>query len=158
MRLWLGSGSEGRAQVMLSDPARPAETFEGGEFQTLEADGSMAAHPFGLGDALAFVSHKYHCVQPVRRGRRNVLILEFWPGEERACGHRCTRHWGVCDYLRTGAPESDPGGSTAPGRTQMDEDVGEAEDEDEAEEDVRLLVLGALDRASPNFMGLTSLG
>ncbi|CAD7928677.1 unnamed protein product [Amoebophrya sp. A25] len=41
------------------------------------------------GDALLFVSHKYHCVQPVTRGTRRVLVLEFWRWPERRCGHRC---------------------------------------------------------------------
>ena len=35
------------------------------------------------GDAMVFVSHKRHCVQPLRRGRRRVLVAEFWHGESR---------------------------------------------------------------------------
>jgi hypothetical protein len=35
-------------------------------------------------------------VQPVSSGMRRVLIMEFWYGEERKCGHRCETHWGAC--------------------------------------------------------------
>ena len=80
-------GSLVTVDVMLSDPAAD---FEGGEFHTLESDGSMKPHAFGrMGDALMFVSHKYHCVQPVRAGLRRVLVLELWLGPERYCAHRC---------------------------------------------------------------------
>ena len=41
-----------------------------------------------------FVSHKYHCVDRVRSGRRNVMVLEFWYGPERQCPHRC-EHFGT---------------------------------------------------------------
>ena len=44
---------------------------------------------FKPGDGLMFVSHKYHCVQPVRSGLRRVLVLEFWAGPTRHCPHRC---------------------------------------------------------------------
>jgi hypothetical protein len=54
------------------------------------------AHEFRRGDALVFPSHKYHCVQPVKAGMRQVMILEFWVGEERDCNHRCERHFGEC--------------------------------------------------------------
>jgi hypothetical protein len=69
--------------VMLSDEA----SFDGGGFRTLEADGSLAPHAFARGDALLFVSHKPHCVAPVTRGVRHVLVVEFWEGE-------CTRRAG----------------------------------------------------------------
>ena len=35
-------------------------------------------------------------VERVTSGQRRVLIIELWEGEERQCGHRCTRHWGKC--------------------------------------------------------------
>ena len=80
-------GSLVTVDVMLSDPA---SEFEGGDFHTLESDGRMQPHEFArMGDALMFVSHKYHCVQPVRAGLRRVLVLEFWLGPERRCAHRC---------------------------------------------------------------------
>ena len=66
------------------------DEFEGGAFQTLEADGTMKAHQYEQGDALVFVSHKYHCVAPVTNGRRNVMIMELWKAPERTCAHRCT--------------------------------------------------------------------
>ena len=80
-------GSRVTVDIMLSNPAKD---FEGGEFHTLESDGSMKPHAFArTGDALVFLSHKYHCVQPVRSGLRRVLVLEFWRGPERHCAHRC---------------------------------------------------------------------
>jgi len=66
------------------------DEFEGGAFQTLEADGTMKTHQYEQGDALVFVSHKYHCVAPVTNGRRNVMIMELWKAPERRCAHRCT--------------------------------------------------------------------
>merc|ERR1719382_1688905 len=76
--------------------SRPGEDFDGGEFRTLEADGDLKAHEFGFGDAVAFVSHRRHCVAPVTRGLRQVLVTEFWHGEERDCAHRCCQRWGSC--------------------------------------------------------------
>ncbi|KAL7539631.1 LOW QUALITY PROTEIN: hypothetical protein ACHAXR_010094 [Thalassiosira sp. AJA248-18] len=73
--------------IMLSDD----DAFEGGDLQTQEADGTLKKHEFKQGDALVFVSHKYHCVDRVRSGRRNVMVLEFWYGPERQCSHRCER-------------------------------------------------------------------
>lgn len=79
--------------IMLSDN----ESFEGGNFQTYEADGRLKQHIFEQGDALVFVSHKYHCVSQVTAGRRNVMVLEFWYGAERQCPHRCERFGGeIC--------------------------------------------------------------
>ena len=56
----------------------------------------MKEHVFERGDALVFVSHKYHCVAPVTHGERRVLVIELWEGEERSCPHRCTERTGVC--------------------------------------------------------------
>ncbi|KAL9189397.1 hypothetical protein ACHAXT_009072 [Thalassiosira profunda] len=80
--------------VMLSEP----ESFEGGDLQTLEANRILTKHTFEQGDALLFVSHKYHCVGRVTSGRRNVMVIEFWHGPERRCNHRCERFGGqICD-------------------------------------------------------------
>lgn len=46
----------------------------------MEVDGSLKQHQFELGDALVFVSHKYHCVGPVTAGRRRVLVTELFCG------------------------------------------------------------------------------
>jgi len=89
------SGSLWTLDVML---AKPGEDFSGGEFQTPEDNGQMLKHYFGRGDAVVFVSHKQHCVAPVTRGRRQVLVIEFWHGEARECAHRCTERWGPCAY------------------------------------------------------------
>jgi hypothetical protein len=88
------AGSFITIDVMLSS----TDEFEGGQFQTLESDGTMRSYPFELGDALIFVSHKPHCVQPVRAGRRTVLVMEVWEGVERTCAHRCELHWKHCGH------------------------------------------------------------
>ena len=83
-------GSLVTVDILLSEPGID---FEGGEFGTLESDGQLLTHQFGgrdrPGDALLFVSHKYHCVQPVLKGRRRVLVIELWVGPDRDCEHRC---------------------------------------------------------------------
>jgi hypothetical protein len=79
--------------IMLSEPS--AE-FQGGEFQTLEPDGSFSMHPMEKGDALVFVSHKPHSVRRLVSGERRVLVMEIWEGVERQCGHRCDKHWMHC--------------------------------------------------------------
>ena len=83
-------GSLATVDILLSEPG---VDFEGGEFRTLESDGTLLPHQFGgrdrPGDALLFVSHKYHCVQPVCKGLRRVLVIELWLGPDRDCEHRC---------------------------------------------------------------------
>jgi hypothetical protein len=85
------------------------EALAGAEFQTFDrriarsnhrvSDKlTLKKHPFKPGDALVFVSHKYHSVTPLERGRRKVLILEFWRGQEAACGHRCDTPSGECGF------------------------------------------------------------
>ena len=82
-------GSLLTVDIMLSEPG----DFGGGEFSTLEPDGKLleqaAFNGDATGDALLFVSHKYHCVQPVISGLRRVLVMEFWVGPDRQCEHRC---------------------------------------------------------------------
>lgn len=79
--------------LMLSSPGAD---FEGGIFQTLEADGNLRRHHFDRGDALFFLSHKYHCVSPVSTGKRTVFVSELWDGLERRCNCRCLQPWGPC--------------------------------------------------------------
>ena len=69
----------------------------------------MEAHLFTKGDALVFPSHKYHTIAPVTRGRRQVLVLEFWRGDARPCNHRCEVESGPCDGH--GKPLSDDAAS-----------------------------------------------
>ena len=74
--------------VRLSHPG----DFEGGEFRTLECNGEMRSWPLAeVGDALLFLSHKYHSVSPVQSGKRNVLIMETWLGQECTRSHRCAQ-------------------------------------------------------------------
>eukprot|EP01062_Namystynia_karyoxenos_P053898 TRINITY_DN4390_c0_g1_i1.p1 TRINITY_DN4390_c0_g1~~TRINITY_DN4390_c0_g1_i1.p1 ORF type:complete len:831 (+),score=158.70 TRINITY_DN4390_c0_g1_i1:78-2495(+) len=81
--------------VMLSDPK--GGDFAGGHFMTQESDGcGKADYVFEKGDAVVFVSHKYHCVAPVTAGCRRVMVLEFWKGPERGCPHRCETVAGRC--------------------------------------------------------------
>jgi hypothetical protein len=95
------AGSCVTIDIMLGEPS------SGGEFQTLEAAASGSGgpsegagwprtHEFRRGDAVIFPSHKYHSVQPVKEGWRQVLIMELWIGEERGCNHRCEQHFGPC--------------------------------------------------------------
>ena len=57
---------------MLSDPGTD---FHGGGFSTMEGPGPHKKWAFGKGDALVFVSHKYHCVAPVMEGLRESSHL-----------------------------------------------------------------------------------
>ena len=66
-----------------------ANEFSGGTFGTLETNGELMHHSFGKGDAVAFISHKFHCVEKVTEGVRRVLVLELWRGPTRTCPHRC---------------------------------------------------------------------
>lgn len=61
--------------------------FEGGRFQTLEADGHSQEHTFERGDALIFLSHKYHCVSPGVQGWIHTQVLQ---------GHRSIRLRHAC--------------------------------------------------------------
>lgn len=86
------AGSLVTMDLMLSD----ASSFEGGTFQTLEADGTLLPHSFERGDLLIFLSHKFHSVSPVTQGTRQVLVMELWEGVERRCPSRCNLPWGPC--------------------------------------------------------------
>ena len=88
------AGSLITLDLMLSE----SESFDGGTFGTLEADGTMATHALSRGDAVVFVSHKYHTVSPVTRGTREVLVMELWRGPVRHCPHRCLKPEGECTY------------------------------------------------------------
>mmetsp|Transcript_76449 Transcript_76449/g.211171 ORF Transcript_76449/g.211171 Transcript_76449/m.211171 type:complete len:189 (+) Transcript_76449:59-625(+) len=108
------SGSLWTLDVML---AEPGVDFAGGEFQTPEDNGTLRTHHFGRGDAVVFVSHRQHCVAPVTRGRRQVLVIEFWHGEARECAHRCTSRWGKCEYcLATSVHDRIANAATKPDR------------------------------------------
>ena len=56
------------------------------------------SHIMMPGDALVFVSHKYHRVTRVEEGQRRVLVVELWSGVERTCGHRCDMMLGECQF------------------------------------------------------------
>ncbi|GAB5354465.1 hypothetical protein AAMO2058_000121100 [Amorphochlora amoebiformis] len=94
------SGSLITVDVMLADPK---VEFQGGEFKTPEANGDLRVHKFNKGDAVLFLSHKYHNVFPVTEGKRAVLVAELWEGPEKMCGHRCWEREGDCSYPKGGA-------------------------------------------------------
>jgi hypothetical protein len=85
-------GSLVTINLMLSDRSE----YQGGTFQTLEADGSMLAHTFERGDALILLSHKWHSVTKLEGGRRNILVSEIWEGLPRRCPQRCDQPWLPC--------------------------------------------------------------
>ena len=106
------SGSIYTFDVML---ARPGDDFDGGEFIGDAGDEPAFVN---AGDAIVFCSHKHHCVLPVTRGTRRVLVVEFWEGCERACGHRCERASGPC--------------RVRPLRAMVEESLGEMSADDRA--------------------------
>ena len=79
--------------------------------ETVAADRAFEEYPqFAQGDAMVFVSTKYHCVAPVTRGTRRVCVLEYWAGEPRVCPHRCKMPVGTCHYRRPPPDEQEDGG------------------------------------------------
>ncbi|CAJ1421292.1 unnamed protein product [Effrenium voratum] len=98
-------GSVFTIDVMLNSPGID---FQGGDFCTLESSGELQPHSFARGDALVFLSHKAHCVQPVTSGERQTLVMELWEGEERRCNHRCEQRWGPCEVVAGAALQVDP--------------------------------------------------
>lgn len=88
-------GSLVTCDIMLADSGKD---FCGGEFFTLEADGTHDIPTFNKGDAVLFVSHKYHGVKPVESGLRRVFVTEVWTGPEAECAHRCLLSDGGCNY------------------------------------------------------------
>ena len=71
----------------------------GGIFQTVNNSHHTTSHEqFAQGDALVFVSHKHHRVTQLQKGVRKVLVVEYWRGEQRKCGHRCDVPHGLCCF------------------------------------------------------------
>ena len=101
-------GSLVTINLMLSDRSE----YEGGVFQTLEADGMLLPHTFERGDALLLLSHKWHTVSKLEAGRRNILVSEIWEGLPRRCPQRCDQPWLPClcrmteDGVYTGGAEA----------------------------------------------------
>jgi len=71
-------GSLVTSSILLSSPS----TFEGGEFSTMELDKvTMNYHDnMNEGDAVVFVSEKWHSVEVVESGNRQSFVTEIWPG------------------------------------------------------------------------------
>jgi hypothetical protein len=108
---------------------QPGVDFEGGVLQTevVAGEGMVPVEGFGAGDGAIFVSHKFHCVTPVTAGIRNVLVLEFWRGEERHCPHRCGVFKGKCPLAGSGTVSMGAGVGVGAGAGV--EAVGEGEGE-----------------------------
>jgi hypothetical protein len=66
--------------TIVAQLSTPDEEYEGGVFRTHEMSGEQLEHPMELGDVVCLVSHKYHNVTSVTRGRRRVLVMELWQG------------------------------------------------------------------------------
>ena len=72
--------------IMLTD----TNEFEGGALVFPSNHEATPYEPdFEQGDAVFFLSHKFHNVTPLRKGRRQVLVCEIWDGPEKSCAHRC---------------------------------------------------------------------
>ena len=102
----MDQGSLLTIDILLTDPA----DIEGGVLQTLEADDQLRGHAWERGDALVFLSHKYHCVSELTRGTRQVLVCELWQGTENPSPSRDEEHrWRGAwkDEWRGGAAEAE---------------------------------------------------
>jgi len=77
-------------------------TFEGGGFQSLEPGNVIKTnYPLNRGDALVYVSHKYHRRAPLKSGVRRSLVIELWRGPESVCLHMCPSVCSeVCPYTK----------------------------------------------------------
>lgn len=62
--------------------------YDGGEFRTYEDGDVHKVHPMERGDAICFVSHKYHNIAELTRGTRRSLVTELWQGGVGHCGRR----------------------------------------------------------------------
>jgi hypothetical protein len=58
------------------------DEFQGGGFKTWEADETWCYHDLRQGDCLIIPSYKFHSVDTLTGGRRNVIIMEIWDGAE----------------------------------------------------------------------------
>tara|TARA_B110000208_G_scaffold91782_1_gene115462 strand:- start:127 stop:945 length:819 start_codon:yes stop_codon:yes gene_type:complete len=73
---------DGGSLVTSSILLTPQSSFTGGEFTMLEADEETVTEfpDFERGDALIFVSEKWHSVEVVESGQRCTLVTELWGG------------------------------------------------------------------------------
>ena len=71
--------------------------FEGGAFQTLEADGNLLAHEFEQGMRQSSSPTNITAWLPSPTARA-ACVFALWQGDERRCGHRCKKHFGECPF------------------------------------------------------------
>jgi len=71
-------GSLVTSSILLSHP----DDFTGGQFTCLESDRSTVTtfDEIRQGDAIVFVSEKYHSVEEVKSGNRRSFVSELWAG------------------------------------------------------------------------------
>jgi|AntAceMinimDraft_5_1070358.scaffolds.fasta_scaffold79862_1 hypothetical protein len=62
--------------------------YDGGEFRTYEDGDVHKVYPMERGDAIGFVSHKYHNITELTRGTRRSLVTELWQGGGGHSGRR----------------------------------------------------------------------
>lgn len=62
--------------ALLSD----SNDYEGGLFRTYESNDTHLIHSMNQGDAICFVSHKFHNITPLLKGIRKSLVIELWQG------------------------------------------------------------------------------
>ena len=98
--------------------------FSGGSMGFPTEDGNELQLPFERGDALVFVSHRFHHVAPVYSGTRSVLVIELWRGPPRTCPHRCLNPLGACAFRRAEV-EDDPSCALLPWVAEDEAAVGE---------------------------------
>lgn len=63
-----------------------SDEFDGGTFRTNEADDTQQEHHMNKGDAICFLSHKFHNIVPLSKGIRRSLVIELWQGGDGHAG------------------------------------------------------------------------
>lgn len=62
-----------------------ADEYAGGLFRTNEVGERHMIHEMNQGDAICFLSHKYHNITPLTWGCRKSLVMELWQGVLYTC-------------------------------------------------------------------------
>ena len=68
-----------RAEQLGGSPWPPELASAGA---SVECSSLSTQQAWEQGDALVFLSHKYHCVSRLTRGTRQVMVCELWQGTE----------------------------------------------------------------------------
>jgi hypothetical protein len=73
---------EGSCYTMVIMMSCPNTDFQGGEFQTWEANNRWEVYDLQQGDCLVIPSCKFHSVARLTEGKREVVVMEVWDGPE----------------------------------------------------------------------------